>query len=207
MNTLHAMDERDLDPDPLRQFQRWLEDAARDAGIELPETMALATATPDGRPSVRMVLLKEADERGFAFFTNRESRKGGELAANPRAALLLHWWPLGRQVRVEGRVEPISDEESKAYFDTRPLPSRLAAWASPQSRPLSDRAELERLYAEAADRFPEHAPLPPPLPPHWGGYRVVPETYEFWQHGDDRLHDRIRYDRDGDAWRRERLAP
>ena len=166
--------------------------------------MALATATPDGRPSVRMVLLKGADERGFAFFTNYESRKGGELAANPHAALLFHWWPLGRQVRVEGRVERISDEESEAYFDTRPLPSRLAAWASPQSRPLADRAELERLYAEAAARFPGDDV---PLPPHWGGYRVVPDAYEFWQHGDDRLHDRIRYERDGDGWKRERLAP
>ena len=200
------MDERDLDPDPLRQFQRWFEEA-RDGGVDVPETMALATATPDGRPSARMVLLKEADERGFAFFTNRESRKGGELAANPRAALLLHWWPLGRQVRVEGRVETISNEESAAYFDTRPLASRLAAWASPQSRPLTGRAELERLYADAATRFGEQAPLPPPLPPHWGGYRVVPDAYEFWQHGDDRLHDRIRYERDGEGWRRERLAP
>jgi pyridoxamine 5'-phosphate oxidase len=197
------MDERDLDPDPLRQFQRWFEQA-RDAGADVPETMALATATPDGRPSARMVLLKEADERGFAFFTNRESRKGGELAANPRAALLLHWRTLGRQVRVEGRVEAISDEESAAYFDTRPLPSRLAAWASPQSRPLTDRAELERLYAEAAARFPGEQV---PRPPHWGGYRVVPDAYEFWQHGDDRLHDRIRYEREGDTWRRERLAP
>ena len=200
------MDERDLDPDPLRQFQRWFEEA-RDSGVDVPETMALATATPNGRPSARMVLLKEADERGFAFFTNRESRKGGELAANPRAALLLHWWPLGRQVRVEGRVETISNEESAAYFDTRPLASRLAAWASPQSRPLTGRAELERLYADAATRFGEQAPLPPPLPPHWGGYRVVPDAYEFWQHGDDRLHDRIRYERDGEGWRRERLAP
>ena len=181
----------------------WFEEA-RDAGVEVPEAMALATSTPDGRPSARMVLLKGADERGFAFFTNRESRKGGELAANPHAALLFHWRPLGRQVRVEGRVEPISDEESEAYFDTRPLPSRIAAWASPQSRPLADRAELERLYAEAAARFPDaHVPLPP----HWGGYRVVPDTYEFWQHGEDRLHDRIRYERDGDAWKTERLAP
>ena len=203
MNTLHAMEESDLDPDPLRQFHVWFE-AARDAGIEVPEAMALATSTPDGRPSARMVLLKGADERGFAFFTNRESRKGGELAANPHAALLFHWRPLGRQVRVEGRVEPISDEESEVYFDTRPLPSRIAAWASPQSRPLADRAELERLYAEAAARFPDaHVPLPP----HWGGYRVVPDTYEFWQHGEDRLHDRIRYERDGDVWKTERLAP
>ena len=202
MNTLHAMDQLDLDPDPLRQFRCWFEEA-RAAGVEVPEIMALATATPDGRPSARMVLLKDADERGFTFFTNRESRKGGELAANPQAALLLHWWPAGRQVRVEGRVEPVSDEESAAYFDTRPLPSRLAAWASPQSRPLTDRAELERLYAEAAARFPGDEV---PLPPHWGGYRVVPDAYEFWQHGDDRLHDRIRYERDGSAWRRERSA-
>jgi pyridoxamine 5'-phosphate oxidase len=197
------MEASDLDPDPLRQFHVWFE-AARDAGIEVPEAMALATSTPDGRPSARMVLLKGADERGFALFTNRESRKGGELAANPHAALLFHWRPLGRQVRVEGRVEPISDDESEVYFDTRPLPSRIAAWASPQSRPLTDRAELERLYAEAAARFPDaHVPLPP----HWGGYRVVPDTYEFWQHGDDRLHDRIRYERDGEVWKTERLAP
>jgi len=203
MNTLHAMEAGDLDPDPLRQFHVWFE-AARDGGVEVPEAMALATSTPDGRPSARMVLLKGADERGFAFFTNRESRKGGELAANPHAALLFHWRPLGRQVRVEGRVEPIADEESEAYFGTRPLPSRIAAWASPQSRPLTDRAELERLYAEAAARFPDaHVPLPP----HWGGYRVVANTYEFWQHGEDRLHDRIRYERDGDVWKTELLAP
>ena len=160
MNTLHAMDERDLDPDPLRQFQRWF-DEARDAGIVAPESMALATATPDGRPSVRMVLLKGADEAGFAFHTNYESRKGGELEANPHAALLFHWQPLGRQVRVEGRVERVPAEESEAYFRSRPLGSRLAAWASPQSRPLADRDELERLYAEAAARFPgENVPRP-----------------------------------------------
>ena len=197
------MSERDLDPDPLRQFGLWFEEA-REAGIEAPEAMALATSTSDGRPSVRMVLLKGASEQGFAFFTSRASRKGGELAENPRAALVFHWWPLGRQVRIEGRVEPVSDDESMAYFDTRPLPSRLAAWASPQSRPLTDRAELERLYAGAAARFPDaHVPLPP----DWGGYRVVPDSYEFWQHGEDRLHDRIRYGRSGEGWMRERLAP
>ena len=197
------MEASDLDPDPLRQFHVWFAEA-QDAGIEVPESMALATSTPDGRPSVRMVLLKGADERGLVFFTNRESRKGGELAANPNAALLFHWWPLGRQVRVEGGVEQISDEESKTYFDTRPLPSRLAAWASPQSRTLTDRAELERLYAETAARFPDaHVPLPP----HWGGYRVVPDAYEFWQHAENRLHDRIRYERDRDVWKVERLAP
>jgi len=197
------MDERDLDPDPLRQFGLWF-DEARDAGIEAPESMALATSTPDGRPSVRMVLLKRTDAHGFAFHTNYESRKGGELAANPHAALLFYWQPLGRQVRVEGRVERVPAEESQAYFRTRPLGSRLAAWASPQSRPLADRDALERLYADAAARFPgENVPSPP----HWGGYRLLPKAYEFWQHAANRLHDRIRYERDGDAWGRERLAP
>ena len=181
---------------------RWFEEA-RGSALAVPEAMALATATPEGRPSVRMVLLKGADERGFAFHTNYESRKGVELTANPHAALLFHWQPLGRQVRVEGRVERIPAEESEAYFRTRPLGSRLAAWASPQSRPLADRAELERLYAEARERFGEDVPLPPT----WGGFRLVPEAYEFWEHGDDRLHDRVRYERDGDGWTRTRLAP
>jgi pyridoxamine 5'-phosphate oxidase len=197
------MDEAALDSDPLRQFDLWFA-AAGDAGVDVPEAMALATATADGRPSVRMVLLKRADERGFAFHTNYESRKGSELAANPQAALLFHWRPLGRQVRVEGRVERVSAEESEAYFRTRPHASRIAAWASPQSRPLADRAELERLYAAAAERY---AGEEVPLPPHWGGFRLVPDAYEFWQHGDDRLHDRVRYGRDGDAWSRTRLAP
>ena len=196
------MEERELDPDPLRQFERWFEDA-RAAALQVPEAMALATATSDGRPSARMVLLKGADERGFAFHTNYESRKGGELAANPQAALLFHWQPLGRQVRIEGRVERVTAEESAAYFRTRPLGSRLAAWASPQSRPLADRAELERLYADAQDQFGEDVPLPP----HWGGLRLVPDAYEFWEHGDDRLHDRVRYERREGGWRRERLAP
>jgi pyridoxamine 5'-phosphate oxidase len=196
------MDERDLDADPLRQFERWFGEA-RDAGVEVPEAMALATATPDGRPSARVVLLKGADGRGFAFYTNYESRKGGELAANPRAALLFHWRPPGRQVRVEGRVERVEADESEAYFRTRPLGSRLAAWASPQSRPLEDRAELERLYADAAERFGEDVPLPPA----WGGFRLVPDAYEFWEHGDDRLHDRVRYERDAGGWSRRRLAP
>ena len=197
------MDERDLDPDPLRQFERWFAEA-RDAGLAAPEAMALATSTPDGRPSVRMVLLKGSDERGFDFYTHYESRKGGELEANPHAALLFHWQPLGRQVRVEGEVARIPEKESEAYFATRPLESRLAAWASPQSRPLASRDELERLYAGAEERFPGPDV---PLPPHWGGFRLAPESYEFWQHGDDRLHDRVRYEREGEAWRRERLAP
>jgi pyridoxamine 5'-phosphate oxidase len=195
------VDELDLDPDPLRQFERWFEDAR--AGIPVPEAVALATATPDGRPSARMVLLKGADGRGFSFYTNSESRKGRELEENPRAALLFHWQPLGRQVRIEGSVERVPDDEAAAYFRTRPLGSRLAAWASPQSRPLADRAELERLYAEASSRYAGE----PPLPPHWGGYRLLPDAYEFWEHGDDRLHDRVRYERDAVGWSRTRLAP
>jgi pyridoxamine 5'-phosphate oxidase len=197
------MDARDLDSDPLKQFERWFAEA-RGEGLAAPEGMALATATPDGRPSVRMVLLKDAGEQGFDFFTHYDSRKGGELAANPHAALLFHWQPLGRQVRVEGPVARIATEESEAYFVTRPLESRLAAWASPQSRPLESRDDLERRFAEAKERFPG---TEVPRPPHWGGYRLEPDAYEFWQHGDNRLHDRVRYTRDGAAWRRERLAP
>jgi len=196
------MDLPDLDPDPLRQFERWFA-AAREAGLPVPEAMTLATATAAGRPSARMVLLKSADERGFSFHTNYESRKGRELGENPQAALLFHWQPLGRQVRVEGPVERMGADESEAYFRTRPLGSRLAAWASPQSRPLDDRAELERLYAAAADRHDDDVPLPP----HWGGYRLRPDAYEFWEHGDDRLHDRVRYERDAAGWSRTRLAP
>jgi pyridoxamine 5'-phosphate oxidase len=197
------VDAADLDPDPLRQFERWFEEAGA-AGVAVPEAMALATATADGRPSARMVLLKGADERGFAFYTNLESRKGLELAENPRAALLFHWRePRGRQVRVEGAVERVPAAEAEEYFRTRPPGSRIAAWASPQSRPLADRAALDRLVAAAAA---EHGGEPR-LPPHWGGFRLVPDVYELWQHGDDRLHDRVRYERDGGAWRRTRLAP
>ncbi len=201
MNTEHSF-ELALDHDPLVQFHAWFADAR--AALEQPDAVALATATPDGRPSVRMVLLKRADEQGFGFHTNLDSRKGVELAANPRAALLFHWQPLGRQVRVEGAVEAAPAQESEEYFRTRPLPSRLAAWASPQSRPLADRAELERRYAEAAARF-EGDDVP--LPPHWGGFRLVPDAYEFWQHGEHRLHDRLRYERTEGGWLRERLAP
>jgi pyridoxamine 5'-phosphate oxidase len=202
------MDERDLDPDPLRQFEAWFAEA-RASGTEVPEAMALATATPEGRPSARMVLLKLADDRGFAFHTNYESRKGEELAANPQAALLFHWRPpvtrlSARQVRVEGQVERVTPDESEAYFGTRQLGSRIAAWASPQSRQLSGRAELERLYEDASARFPSEDV---PLPPHWGGFRLVPNAYEFWEHAENRLHDRVRYERDGDGWTRVRLAP
>lgn len=198
-----VLDERTVDPDPIRQFVAWL-DEAQAAGVAHPETMALATASTDGTPSARMVLLKGADERGFVFFSNTGSRKGGELAENPRAALVLYWRELGRQVRVDGRVERVPDDESRAYFDTRPRASRLSAWASPQSRPVESRAELERLVAQAAARFPGNEVA---LPPHWGGYRVVPETIELWEHRDSRLHDRVLYTRAGSGWRRERLAP
>ena len=193
----------DLDPDPIRQFETWLAEA-RAAGLPFPEAMTLATADAAGRPSARMVLLKEVDERGFSFFTNRESRKAAELTVNPHAALVFHWQPLHRQVRVEGAVEQVRDDVSFEYFRTRPLGSRLAAWASPQSRPLPDRAELEALYEAAEARF---AGVEPPLPPFWGGYRVLADALEFWQGRENRLHDRVRYElRDG-AWARKRLAP
>ncbi len=200
---MHTPDTTALDPDPLRQFRAWFAEAET-AGIEAPESIALATATKDGRPSLRMVLLKHADESGFGFYTNLESRKALELAANPVAALLAYWQALGRQVRIEGTVEPASREASAAYFATRSPGSRLAAWASPQSRPIPDRGELQRLVEDARRRFPDGDV---PLPAHWGGYRLVPDTYEFWQQGADRLHDRIRYNREDAGWRRERLAP
>jgi len=192
-----------LDADPMRQFRAWFAEA-ESSGIVGPEALALATASADGRPSLRMVLLKHADEDGFGFYTNLESRKADELAANPHAALLAYWQSLGRQVRIEGPVVPVSREAAATYFASRPLGSRLAAWASPQSRPISDRAALERLVEEARERFPDGEV---PLPEKWGGYRLVPETYEFWQQGADRLHDRVSYDRDGPGWRRIRLAP
>lgn len=197
------MDERYLDPDPLRQFAAWYAEA-REAGVARADAMTLATATRDGWPSARMVLLKGHDARGFAFFANRESRKGGELAANPHAALVLYWQPLDRQVRIEGVVELLADDESAAYFATRPRGSRIAAWASPQSRVLASREELDRLCAEADARFPGDEI---PLPPFWGGYRVVPAAIELWQGRESRAHDRVRYERRGDGWTRYRLAP
>jgi len=204
LRKLRAMlDEHTVDPDPLRQFVAWF-DEARAAGVVYPETMTLATAGADGSPSARMVLLKGTDDRGFVFFTNTGSRKGAELAENPRAALVLYWRELGRQVRVEGRVEAVEPHESAAYFGTRPRASRLSAWASPQSEPVEGRADLDRRFAQAAARFPGDDV---PLPPHWGGYRVVPETIELWEHRDSRLHDRVLYRRVSTGWRRERLAP
>jgi pyridoxamine 5'-phosphate oxidase len=196
--------EADLDADPLRQFARWFEDA-RQAGANAPEAAAVATATPDGAPSVRMVLVKQFDERGFVFFTNYESRKAGELTANPRAALLFHWEALGRQVRLEGPVQRVSAEETAAYARSRPRPSQLSALASPQSQVVSSREELEQRVAELSAHY-DGADLPAPA--NWGGFRLAPVVFEFWQHRDDRLHDRLRYvPADGGGWRIERLAP
>jgi pyridoxamine 5'-phosphate oxidase len=195
------LDEAEVDADPLRQFAAWFEEAGA-AGARAPETMAIATATSEGRPSVRMVLMKGFDERGFVFFTGYESRKGAELAANPRAALLFHWDPLGRQVRIEGPVERVPEAESDAYFRTRPRGAQISASVSPQSSVVESRVSLEALAAELEARGGEL-----PRPPAWGGFRLAPETYEFWQHRANRLHDRLRYSRDGDAWKIERLAP
>ena len=187
---------------PIATLQSWL-DEARAVASE-PHAMTLATATPDGRPSARVVLLRGLDDRGLTFFTNRTSRKGDELSANPRAAASIHWWDLGRQVRVEGIVEDVGHEESEAYWATRPRASQIAAWASPQSQPLPSRDALDARVADATRRFEGHDV---PLPPFWGGYRLVPEVVELWTHRDDRLHDRVRFERDGDGWRGERLAP
>ncbi len=197
------MEMEELDPDPLQQFARWYAEAEA-AGVAQPDAMALATAGADGAPSVRMVLLKAHDEQGFVFFTSRESRKGVELAGNPRAALVLHWQPPRRQVRAEGTVEQISDEETAAYFATRPRGSQIAAWASPQSHVVASRAELDALYDDTAARFDDEDVPPPPF---WGGYRLAPSVIEFWQGRENRLHDRIRYDRSSDGWTRVRLAP
>lgn len=190
--------ENQADPDPLSQFARWRKEAGDELGA-----VALATATPAGAPSVRMVLLKGADEEGLTFFSNYESRKGSELEANPRAALLVYWPAAGRQVRVEGGVSRLSPAESDAYFAARPAGSRVSAAASPQSSVVSDRADLERRVADVRGRHGDD----PPRPESWGGYRLVPATWEFWQHREDRLHDRLRYGRDGSSWLVERLAP
>jgi pyridoxamine 5'-phosphate oxidase len=196
--------EEDVDPDPLRQFAVWYEEAAR-AGLREPAAMALASSPLEGFPSVRMVLLKGYDERGFVFYTNYDSRKGRELAANPRAALLFYWDPLGRQVRIEGRTERTSAEESESYVRSRPRGSQLSALASPQSQIIESRGELEARVAELAARYAE-AELP--IQDGWGGFRVSPASFEFWQHREDRLHDRLLYTVGDDLrWRLQRLAP
>ena len=196
------LDEGDATNVPLELFGRWFAEVGRVEGLE-PNAMTLATADAAGHPSARIVLLKEFDARGLVWYTNYDSRKGAELAANPHAALLFFWAPLERQVRVEGRVERVSAEESDAYYAVRPLDSRLGAWASPQSQVIPTRATL---VANAAKAAAEHG-LSPRRPDHWGGYRLVPEVWEFWQGRTSRLHDRLRYRLDGDDWVRERLAP
>ena len=194
----------DLDPDPISQFLRWFEDAEA-AGIALPNAMALATTGADGQPSVRYVLLREADQRGFVFYTNHGSRKGRQLDENPRAAIVFLWNGLDRQVSVTGGVRRVDDHESDAYFATRPREAQIGAWASAQSSVLRDRHELEARVGDVSARFRD-APIP--RPPHWGGYRVRPEEIEFWQGRENRLHDRLRYARQtADAWLIERLAP
>ena len=204
--TYAGLDEADLAPDPVGQFRRWFV-AWHEVAVGDPNAMVVTTATPDGRPSVRIVLLRALDGRGFVFFSNRDSRKGRELAANPRAALLFPWHPLGRQVIVEGAVAPLDEAASDAYWRTRPRGSQIAALASPQSEPVADRSALERRWTEIEA---ELAGRDVPRPPHWGGIRVAHERVEFWQGRERRLHDRLVYRRDAAAasgWRVERLAP
>lgn len=196
------LDEAHAAADPIEQFSRWWEEARRSEIAEV-NAMTLATASAAGQPSARTVLLKDFDSRGFVFYTNYDSRKGRELAANPQAALLFFWKELERQVRIDGRIERVSTEDSDAYYASRPLASRIGAWASPQSEPIAGKAWL---VAKAAEMGLRHG-LSPARPSHWGGYRVRPEAIEFWQGRPSRLHDRLLYTRDDDAWTCVRLAP
>jgi pyridoxamine 5'-phosphate oxidase len=200
---VRGLTEEEAGSDPFVLFDRWFREA-REAGLYLPESMALATSTADGKPSVRQILLKDFDERGFVFYTNYDSRKGLEIAENPRAALAVHWPILQRQVRIDGRVEKTSTGESETYFATRPHGSRIGAWASDQSSVLGSREELELRFRETRKRFGAGAV---PLPPFWGGYRVIPETVEFWQGRANRLHDRVRFTRGPAEWTIDRLYP
>lgn len=196
------MAEADLAPDWVSQFSRWFADAVA-AGLPEPNAMVLATADTEGRPSARTVLLKGYDQRGFTFYTNYESRKGTELAANPRASVVFPWFAMRRQVVACGTASPVDRAETEAYFATRPRGAQLGAWASPQSTVVADRGVLDQRLAEAARRFPDQVPAPP----HWGGFRLVPESVEYWQGRADRMHDRLRYRRTGAGWVIERLAP
>ena len=200
---LATLDERDVDADPIRQFERWFADAAA-AQVPEPNAMTLSTATRDGVPSARIVLLKGVDANGFAFYTDYRSRKGAELAENPLAALTFLWKEIERQVRITGSVSRVSTQESDAYFRTRPPGSRLGAWASHQSAVLASREELEARMQDVIGRFPDGDV---PLPPHWGGFRVAPDEIEFWQGRTSRLHDRLLYRREESGWDISRLSP
>ncbi len=195
-------DEDTAHSNPYEQFKLWFDDAVKADFLDV-NAMTLATADKFGKPSARVVLLKNFDEKGYVFFTNYESRKGLELQENPNASLLFFWDKLERQIRIEGSVEKITDEESFAYFKTRDYTSRLGAWASEQSRPLSSRFKLMRKVVGYMTKYPNDVPLPP----YWGGFRLIPDVYEFWQGRESRLHDRIRFFKDGDIWRKERLYP
>lgn len=199
---LRRLDESDVDADPFKQFHAWLREAI-EAQVPEPTAMTLATADASGRPSARIMLLKALDARGFVFYTNYESRKGAELAARPQAALAFFWKELERQVRIEGAIEKVSAAEADEYFASRPLGSRIGAWASTQSATIESREWLERRVQEAAGRFGEA----PPRPPHWGGYRVLPDAIEFWQGRSSRLHDRLAYAREAGGWKLRRLSP